>query len=1199
MKTLINSKGGVMPQYPNQRRNLDSSSPMMTTITALNWVNRIAFAVILSLGLFGQAVWAQQQTAEVIGTISDSSGAVVVGATVSVTNPSRAIKMVVTSDAKGRYVAPLLPPAADYQILVSKPGFNQVVRAGITLQVAQVALVNITLTVGSVSQSVSVTGAPPLLDTQTSSIGQVISDRTIVNLPLNGRSSFRLIQLTPGVTFSQAAYGQFGDVPVNSTWDTQFAINGGRSGGNAILIDGVPATTGFQNEITTIPSIDDTQEFKVQSNNLSAEYGRYAGGVVNVTTKAGTQQFHGSAFEFLRNSVLNADDYIDKEHGVAVPSFKMNQFGFAVGGPIVLPKIYDGHGKTFFFGDFQETRRNQGTTFVGTVPTALQRTGDFSQTLNSSGKLVTIYNPFSTRPNPSNSAQYIRDPFPGNVIPQNLLDPVAQKIIAYYPMPNTTGSANTNANNYISNAPLILDQNAGSVRIDQNVNQMYHFFGRFGWSLTSLDQPSTFGNVASGGNGQVGPTLFHNWTFALDNTLAISPTLLVTIDYGYARWYQSKRTLSYGFDNSSLGFPSSLVSQIAIPTFPAINVAGYSNMSGQTYLLDGNDAHNLLTSLTKIEGRHTIVVGTDVRLHLINRFSVINPGGTYAFANAQTQGPNPNTASATAGNAFASLLLGAGNSGSMPIGAGVELKDWYLAGYVQDDIRFSNKLTANIGLRYETESPYTDRHNGLNYFDPTVASPAANKQFPSLAGGLVFAGVNGQSDNVYRWNKNQFGPRIGFSYTPVSNTVARGGFGIVFAPLEITDTAAGIWPNTGFSSSTGWTTSVNGGLTPANLLNNPFPNGLVTPTGSSIGAGTALGQSISVWDANPKTPQSYQWTFGIQRQLPSDILIDVAYVANRGLHLTSDFNLSQLSPSYLSLGSALQSQVANPFQPFVSIGPLSKSTVAQMQLLLPFPQFTGVKEMNATWGDSNYQAMQLKFEKRETHGVSFLAAYTISKWLSDVANEQDNIGPNDSPVAQNYYDLRAEKSLSENDIPQSLIVNSVVQLPFGPGRAVLGSAHGVLARLVGGWSASGILTIQRGLPLVFSAPIVIGGNRPNYVQGVSPKLQSSRSTADKVAEWFDTKAFALPPAFTFGNVPRTVGTVRGPAVHNLDFALSKNTQLVERLDMEFQAQAFNLTNTPHFGFPVTNMSSPSFGQITTTLASPPAREIQFAVKFKF
>lgn len=1148
----------------------------------------------------GPRVFAQQQTGELTGKISDSSGAAIAGATVTILNTNHAIKVVVPSDNLGHYVAPLLPPASNYQISVTKQGFNTVVRKGITLQVAQVAQVNITLPVGSVAQSVTVTGAPPLLDTQTSSVGQVIPARTIVNLPLNGRSSFRLIQLTPGVTFNQGANGQFGDVPVNSTWDSSFAINGGRSQSNAILIDGVPSTTGFFDQITTIPSIDDTQEFKVQSNNMSAEYGRYSGGVVNVTTKSGTEQIHGTLFEFLRNSALDANDYFDKEHGRPVPPFKMNQFGYAVGGPVLFPKIYNGHGKTFFFTDLQETRRNQGATFLGTVPTDQQRQGDFSSTYNSAGKLVTIYNPFSTRPNPAVPGQYIRDPFAGNKIPQNMLDPVALKIISFYPEPNTTGSPFTNANNYISNAPMIVDQDAGSARIDQNVNPMYHLFGRFGWSLTSLSQPNTYGNVASPGAAAVGTTQFHNWSFALDNTIAFSPTLLLTLDYGWARWFQSRQTLSYGFNNASLGFPTSLVNSIQIPMFPAINVGGgYSGMSGQSYLLNGNDTHSFLASLTKIHGRQTIRTGIDLELHLINYFNVQASGGTYNFAIAQTQGPNPNVATALAGNGFASLLLGAGNSGSMPIGAGVELKDWYYAGYVQDDVQLTDKLTFNLGFRYETESPYTDRHNKLNYFDPNVPSPAANSQFPDLKGGLVFAGVNGNSRSVYRWNRLQFEPRVGFAYSLFHNTVVRGGFGTVYAPLEISNNAVGFSPSGGFSSSTSWVTSLNGGLNPYNLLSNPFPQGLVQPSGSSLGAGTLLGQGISAWDNTPQTPASYQWNFGIQHQFPSNTLVDIAYVANRGLHLTSNFDLDQLNPSYLSLGTALQAQVPNPFQSYVKIGPLSNPTVSRRQLLLPYPQFTDVTTVNSTWGGSNYQSMQLKVDKQTTHGVSVLAAYTVSKWLSNVNENESATGPGQGSTTQNYYDLAAEKSLSEADIPQSLIVNVVALLPFGPGRAILGSATGVTAKLVGGWGASGILTLQSGVPLVFSAPIVGGGNRPNYVPGVSPKLSSSRSPAAKAAEWFNTAAFALPPPFTFGDVPRTESIARGPGLQNLDFALLKDTQLTRRLQMQFRAEAFNLTNTSHFNLPDTGVSDSTFGQINSVLPSPPPREIQFAVKFNF
>jgi hypothetical protein len=1157
--------------------------------------NLLLILMATGLTLSGRA---QQQTAELTGRITDTSGAAIPGATVTITNPAHGVRVVVQSGDRGGYTAPLLPPAEGYEIAVSRPGFQEVRRVGITLQVAQVAEVDLSLTVGAVTQTVTVTGAPPLLDTQTSSVGQVIPTRTITSLPLNGRSSFRLIQLTPGVTFNKSAYGQFGDVPVNTTWDANFSISGGQAQSNEILIDGIPSSVGFFNQITTIPTVDDTQEFKVQSDSLPAEYGRFGGGVVNVTTKSGTNDLHGTVFEFLRNSALDANDYFDNRAGRKLPAFKMNQFGAAVGGPVVIPHLYNGHNKTFFFGDYQGTRRIQGATFLGTVPTLAQRSGDFSQTYNAAGKLVTIYNPFSTAQNPTNPAQYVRSPFPGNIIPQSMLDPVALKILSYCPLPNTKGAAYTNGNNYISNAPMTVYQDAGSARIDQSVNQHYHFFGRFGWLLTNLTQPNTFGNIASGGAGAVGTTKFHSWSFAFDNTIPISPTLLLTVDYGYARWFQSRQTLSYGFDNAKLGFPSSFVSQVGIPMFPAINVTGYSAMNGQSYLVNGNDSHSLLGSVTKILNRHTIVAGTDVRLHLINFFNVQASAGTFSFTPAQTQGPNPNTASAAAGNALASFLIGAGNSGSMPIGAGSALRDWYFAGYAQDDFRVSRKLTVNLGVRYETESPYTDRHNRLNYFDTSVASPARNSQFPDLTGGLVFAGANRHS-RVYDWNTWQFSPRLGFAYQMFPTTVVRGGIGQVYAPLELSNNAVGFVPTTGFSSSTAWETSLDGGLTPHNLLSDPYPQGLVQPAGASLGAATSLGQALSVWDAHPKSPESYQWNFGVQQQLPSDILVEAAYVGSRGLHLTHNFDINTLDPKYLSLGTALQAQVPNPFQPYVTVGALSHPTVTRQQLLLPYPQYGAISVENRTWGGSNYQSAQFKVDKRTSHGVSFLAAYTISKWMSNVTSQDANIGPTNATGVQSFYDLAAEKSLSENDTPQSLILNVVGTLPFGRGQRFLGRSSGLLEKLIGGWTASGILTEQSGLPLVLTAPVTDGGSRPNWVPGASPRLSSSRSNSEKVAEWFNTAAFSLPPAFTFGNVSRTIGSARGPALHNLDFAVEKRTQLLERLNMQFRAEAFNLTNTAHFGMPNTSMNSVTFGQISSVLASPPPRQVQFAVKFLF
>jgi hypothetical protein len=1168
MKTFNNIQGGVMPQHSIHFRKFASNSPMMSTIAAGTRARGIAFAALLSLGLFAQIICAQQQTGALDGRVTDSSGAAIAGATVTVSNAARGIRTVTATDGDGRYAA-------------------------------QTALINITLVVGSSTETVIVTAAAPLLDAETSSIGQVITNHTIANLPLNGRSSFRLIQLTPGVNFNQSAFGQFGDVPVNTTWDTNFSINGGQAQSNEFLIDGVPSSVGFFNQITTIPSVDDTEEFKVESDNLSAEYGRFTGGVINVTTKSGTTEFHGSAFEFLRNNVLNADDYFSKGKGKATPAFKMNQFGGTLGGPVVIPYIYHGKNKTFFFFDYQGTRRIQGASFLGTVPTDLQRKGDFSQTFNSKGALITIYNPFSTVVNPANPAQYIRTAFTGNVVPSNLIDPVAKAIMAYYPEPNATGAAFTNANNYVSNAPLRLSQSQGSARIDENVTDRYHFFGRFGWLLTDLTQPNTFGNIATGGTGAVGTTSFHSWSFAFDNTFTLKPTLFLTVNYGWARWFQARKTLSYGFDNAKLGFPSSFVSSVSIPMFPSISIASFSPTNGQSYLSNGNDTHSVLASLTKILGRHTIVVGTDTRMHLINFFNVGSAAGSFSFANAQTQGPNPNTTSTTAGNALASFLLGVGSSGSMPIGSGNELKDWYFAGYVQDNIRLTSKLTVNAGLRYDEESPYTDRHNKLNYFNISVASPAANPTFPTLTGGLAFAGVGGNSSGVYDWNAKQFSPRFGFAYTPAASTVIRGGAGIVFAPLELSNNSVGFVPTTGFSSTTNWAPTNSGGLVPQDLLSNPYPQSLVKPSGSSLGAGTSLGQSLSVWGQHPKSPMAYQWNLGIQRQLPWQIVAEGAYVGSRGLHLTHTFNGNFLNPTNYSLGTGLQTMVSNPFQPYVGVGVLSSATVAKQQLLLPYPQFTGLSLVNQTWGDSDYQSAQFKINKRTSHGVSVLAVYTVSKWLSNVTSQDAPIGTTNNTGVQNWYDLRAEKSLSENDIPQSLTINIVVELPIGHGHFLLPNARGPLEKIVGGWSVSGIINQQSGVPLALAATTTIGGNRPNWVTGVSPRLSSSRTKGEKVAQWFNTGTFSTPAAFTLGNVSRTVGNIRSPGMHNMDLTLVKETQLLERLHLQFRAEAFNLTNTAHFGLPDTNLSSSTYGQLTNLLPSPWARQIQFAVKLTF
>jgi hypothetical protein len=1130
---------------------------------------------------------AQALTAQLNGRILDSQGAAVPGATVTVSDPARGFTISVTTDPNGDYVVPLLQPADHYQIRVERAGFQTTVRKDVSLQVAQTAKIDLTLQVGEVSQSITVTGAPPLLDTQTSSIGQVITGQTVQDLPLNGRSTFRLIALTPGVTFNKSAFGQFGDVPVNSTWDTNFSINGGRAQSNEILIDGVPSSAGFFDQITTLPSVDDTQEFKVEANNLSAQYGRYSGGAINVSTKSGINALHGGVFEFLRNSAFDANDWFTAHAGQPIPQFKMNQFGGTLGGPIVLPKIYNGHNHTFFFVDYQGTRRVKGTSYTALVPTDAQKAGVFGST--------NIYNPFTTttvgttKPRQQFSYKGVL-----NTIDPALIDPVSAQIQKYFPEPNLTG---VTGKNFINNAPVRISQDIYSVRIDQNVTEKYHLFGRYAYSNTGLTQPNAFGNVADV-EGAVGTTKFRNQSFAFDNIYSISPSLVLSVDYGLARWYQARQTLSYGFDITSLGFPASLANAATIKMFPAINIGGgYVGTANQSYLNNGNDSHALLASLTKIAGKHTIVAGVDGRLHRINFFNVANSTGSYSFAIAQTQGPN--AAVAIGGNGYASFLIGAGSSGTIPLGSGVEMQDFYGAVYVEDNWRLTERLTLNLGVRYDGESPYVDRHNELNYFDPSVASPAANASFPNLTGGLQFAGVNGHPRNVYTRQHGNVAPRLGFSFSPNPTTVLRGGAGIVYAPLEISDNAVGFSPSLGYASATSWNTSNDGGFTPANLLRNPFPQGLIQPTGNSLGAGTQLGQGLTVLYNNPPTPAAYQWNLDVQQQMPAGVLFDVGYVGSRGVHLTGDFNENALNPKYLSMGTALTTQVANPFQPFVSIGTLSNAKVAQQQLLLPHPQFLGITEENDPYGSSTYHSLQLKVVKRHSHGLTLLAAYTWSKLISNISASDSPIGPSNGTTPQNFYDLRAERSVSELDIPQSFVMNTVYELPFGRGKMFGGSDGPFTDKLIGGWRLTGIWTEQSGEPLTFTAAITgIANGRPNLVPGVDPRIHGSRSNADRVGAWFNTAAFATPPPYTFGNVPRTFAEVRGPGVQNLDTSLIKDTRF-EKVDAELRAEFFNVTNTPHFSLPNTVKQNASFGAISSVVVSPPEREIQFALKLSF
>ncbi|MFB3828534.1 MAG: TonB-dependent receptor domain-containing protein [Bryobacteraceae bacterium] len=1153
------------------------------------------------LALMPAPAIAQTRTAEINGRITDPSGGVVAEARVTARNLDTGAVRAAISSGAGDYTAALLEPG-NYEVTVERAGFSTLVRSGILLHVNDSVKLDFTLQIGDVTQTITVVEQAPLLRTSDSALGQIIDNTKVTSLPLNGRSSFRLVELTTGYIPTQGAAGQFGDIPVNTTWDANFSINGGQGYSNEIMIDGAPSTAGFFNQITTMPSVDSLVEFKVETNSMSAEFGRFGGGVLNVTTKSGTNVFHGSLFEFLRNDKLDANDFFNNRAGSGKVPFRMNQFGGSVGGPLRIPQVYNGRNRSFFFFNYEGTRWRRGDVSLFTLPTALQRQGDFSRTFAANGQLIQIYDPASTRADPARAGAYLRTAFPGNVIPANRINPVGRNIFSYYPAPNTAGDPVTGLNNFVSNAPRGIGKNQFNARGDHQISAMARVFARFSSDVTDLCQPDTYGNPATPGAGSVGCTTFRSRSAALEQNYTLSPTRLLTVRYGFARWFQTRLGRSYGFDQKSLGLPASLVAQQQVPIFPTVNVNGYGALGtqGNNFFYNGNDTHSLLPSLAIIHGRHVIKAGADLRLSRINIMVAASPGGVYNFTQAFTQGPDPNRGSATAGDSFASLMLGVPASGSMTLDPGVSMQNFYYAGYLHDDIKLTGRLTLNAGIRFETESPYTERRNQLVKFDRWLRSPAANAAFPNLTGGLSYGG--GSSRYVYSWDKNNFSPRLGLAFQAAQNTVVRAGVGIFYAPLQISSNAVGFSPTTGYSSSTPMVTSVDGGLTPFATLSNPFPNGLVAPTGSSLGAATGLGQALSIWGNDPVMPGSYQWNVDLQRQLPYSVLVDVAYVGNRGVHLAGARQINTLPTQYLAMGPALLQTVRNPFAGTVPTGTMAQPNVTASRLLRPFPQFEGISYVNETAGNSIYHALQMKVEKRMSAGLSFLVAYTAGKLITDVPWAVSGIGPNNgSGTYQDWNNLRLERSLSAQDISQAMAISYNYELPLGKGKPLGTAWRGPAQWLLGGWQINGITRLATGTPLGLTTSTnntnsLGGGSRPNST-GTSAALPGGRTTNDRINQWFDTSVFTLPAAFTYGNVARTLPDVRAPGVVNFNTSLFKNLAFKEIWNLQIRAEFFNLLNHPAFGPPAVSAGARAFGTISSTAALP--RVGQFALKLTF
>jgi hypothetical protein len=1123
----------------------------------------------LALVLSASIAFAQSYTGTIVGSVKDSSGAVLPHATVTITNQQTDQQESVTADLEGRYTSLPVPPG-QYRIEAGLPGFRRAARANVTVQINATLVIDFTLEVGALSDAVEVRADATPLETTTGTMGKLVDNRRILELPLNTRNVYSLIFLTPGVA------GSIG----NNYNSMSYSVNGARPTMMDTVIDGVtasfPTVNGFTG-ISVFPSVDAIQEFKVLGANYPAEYGRSLGSVLNVVYKSGTNEFKGSAYEFFRDSTFDANSYFAKQAGQPLGDFRRSQFGGVVGGPIH-------RGRTFFMTSFEGLREDRLSQMTATVPTLAQRQGDFSQTFAQNGQLIRIFDPFTTRANPAGG--FIRDQFVNNVIPLDRMDPVARQVLQYFPLPNQPGNSITGAQNYFATGTAQLNVDNVDGRVDHQISNKAKTFVRYSYRKTFSAPATLFPEDIAIAEGRVNEqNRAHN--AVIDYSRTMSNTTLLSTRVGFARTLYIFDNQGLGFKPSSLGLPVSIDQNVDRLMFPRFGVSGMVGLGGNDHRYSGFMSYTAAASLTKLRGAHTMKVGFEGRMLRVNVWEA-RSAGTFNFRANETQGPNPNTSSSTAGLGFASFLLGTGQPNDVLIQnwKNVAANSFYWAGYAQDDWRLNSKLTLNLGLRYDLDVPRTERYNRMNYFDPDAPSPLAQQVpgFSNLKGGVVFVGVDGRSRYQYNWDTNNIAPRLGLAYQLNQKTVVRAGYSHIFGPSN--QAAQGTVGPFGFRTENLWVTTIDG-ITPLNTLRNPYPNGFVPSPGSSQGLLTQVGANLQAPLQDTPSPRSIQFNVNVQRDLPWAMFIEIAYVGTRGYDLSSvgesGLSLNQLDPQYMSLGAQLNQLVPNPFFGIVNNGVLTQPTVSRAQLLRPYPQFTDIIPLYAAGAKSRYNALQITGRKRLSRGLMFEGSYTFAK--------AEEIGMSH----QNSYDLEASWALASYDINHRFVMSYLYEIPVGRGRHFLSGASAFVNAIAGGWQFNGIATLQAGTPLSITANNTAGifgaRTQPNN-NGNDPRL--SGPIEDRLGRYFDTSVYSQPLPFAFGNEPIFSPVLRAPGVQNFDLSLFKNFDLKPGVSAQFRIEALNAFNRVQFSGPNTSVTSSSFGLISGQANAP--RQLQFGLK---
>ena len=1059
---------------------------------------------------------------------------------------------------------------------------------------------NVALGIGSAKSEVVVSAQAPLLNASDANLSAEVTGKQVVELPLNLRNIYGLATLNSSV--SSAQEGQKvngGGTQDTADQDISFLnFGGGFFGTTAFLLDGVWDTASDWGAVVYVPSVDSVQEFRIQTNSFTAQYGWSTGNVINVLTKSGSNAFHGDAFEFYRNSALDANSYFNNYFGNKKPDFNRHQFGGSAGGPLYIPRLYQQREKTFIFGLYEGLRQSTPGTFTGTVPTTAFRSGDFSALLGApTGQLDAlgrpilsgqIFNPYSTRRitqgtvDPSTGlvatkSGYIRDPFPANNV-SSAISPVAAALTKYFPTPVN----DLLTNNFASAASAPASADEYTIRVDHNISDASRIFGR--WSQKreyKTNSPAFYGSNDPGGPGNIRPNNRYNFTLGYNHVF--NATTAMSLTGGLNRWVEGTNSQGYPFKPSSVGLPTFLDQNGSI--FPIVNVEGQSSL-GPVQGGQGAGIRNvgsISADVTKIIRLHSLSAGYMGALLQNNGANI--PGATFSFDHSFTAGPDPSATSANTGYGFASLLIGTAASGNTSNNFNPAITKKYQGVYVQDDWKPTQRLTLNLGLRYEFQQAPTERHNRQAYFNYAAINPISSTLGRSLPGEIVFNGDRTRR-GLYDTTYTNFAPRFGFAFQVDPKLVLRGGYGIFFAPQYF-----GGGPNPGFSQSTPLVASVDG-VTPFSTLNNPFPGGLRQPTGNSLDGLQDVGFSTTGVPSQRHSPYIQQYSFGFEYGFTNNDVLKATYVGNHGTHLLlSSFNHSELNPSYLSMGSALLNPVANPFYGTITSSGcgLDQPTIPAGQLMQPYPQYCGVGESQAPVGFSNYDALQVDFNHRLASGLNLLVSYTYSKFLDNVEGTND-WAYNGTSGVRNYYNLAAEKSVDASDTPHSLVVNYIYELPVGRGKKVGGGFNRATNAALGGWQVSGITTFHSGFPLGITG----GGNSNLFGGNQRPDVVGDPNAVHKTIDhWFNTAAFTAPQPYTFGDVPRLLAQTRSPGYDNWDIGIQKWWNFSDQIRLQFRGEFFNAFNHANFYAPDTNLTDGGFGTIRQSFGP---RDVQVAGK---